>query len=180
MSATLSPVLPHRLAEVGRAGADASVFAALWMLTRFLTLALMWRVGFWHGRWGTLAAAVAALMIGVATALLARTEAGLVIGLLVFGVGMGLTYYAALYYALAVGHAEVDAGGTFEALIGLGYCVGPLLGLAGHALAGEARAPSVTVLLTAVVTALAAGAALRPYRAARRSRAGTNDLGARV
>jgi hypothetical protein len=44
---------------------------------------------------------------------------------------MGLTYYAALYYALAVGHAEVDAGGNFEALIGLGYCVGPLLGWPG-------------------------------------------------
>jgi hypothetical protein len=94
----------------------------------------------------------------------------LLVGLLVFGVGMGLTYYAAFYYALAVGHAEVDAGGTFEALIGLGYCVGPLLGLLGHAAGGEARARSVTVLLTAAVTALAGAAALRPYRAARRRR----------
>jgi hypothetical protein len=170
MSATLSPVLPHRLAEVGWAGADASVFAALWMLARFLTLALMWRVGFWHGRWGTLAVGLGALMIGVGLALLSPGRVGLVVGLLVFGVGMGLTYYAALYYALAVGHAEVDAGGTFEALIGLGYCVGPLLGLLGHAAGGEARARPVTVLLTAAVTALAGAAALRPYRAARRRR----------
>jgi len=170
MSATLSPVLPHRLAEVGWAGADASVFAALWMLARFLTLALMWRVGFWHGRWGTLAVGLGALMIGVGLALLSPGRVGLVVGLLVFGVGMGLTYYAALYYALAVGHAEVDAGGTFEALIGLGFCVGPLLGLLGHAAGGEARARPVTVLLTAAVTALAGAAALRPYRAARRRR----------
>jgi len=170
MSATLSPVLPHRLAEVGWAGADASVFAALWMLARFLTLALMWRVGFWHGRWGTLAVGLGALMIGVGLALLSPGRVGLVVGLLVFGVGMGLTYYAALYYALAVGHAEVDAGGTFEALIGLGFCVGPLLGRLGHAAGGEARARPVTVLLTAAVTALAGAAALRPYRAARRRR----------
>jgi hypothetical protein len=170
MSATLSPILPHRLAEVGHASADASVFAALWMLGRFVTLALMWRIGFWHGRWGTLAAGAGALMIGVATALLATSLGGLVAGLLIFGVGMGLTYYAALYYALAVGHAAVDAGGNFEALIGLGYCVGPLLGLLGHGVAGPARGPTATVLLVAAVAALAGAAALRPYLAARRGR----------
>jgi hypothetical protein len=31
---------------------------------------------------------------------------------------------------MAVGGAEVDAGGRFEALIGLGYVVGPLVGMA--------------------------------------------------
>lgn len=170
MSATLSPILPHRLAEVGHAGADASVFAAIWMLGRFLTLVLMWRIGFWHGRWGTLAAGAGALTIGVATALLASTLAGLVSGLVIFGVGMGLTYYAALYYALAVGHAAVDAGGNFEALIGLGYCVGPLLGLIGRGVAGESHAQGATVVLVALVAALAGAAALRPYLVARRGR----------
>jgi hypothetical protein len=28
----------------------------------------MWRVGFWHGRWGTLAAGAGALMVGVGLA----------------------------------------------------------------------------------------------------------------
>jgi hypothetical protein len=35
---------------------------------------------------------------------------------------------------MAVGHAAVDAGGGFEALIGVGYCLGPLLGLLAQAL----------------------------------------------
>jgi hypothetical protein len=170
MSATLSPVLPHRLAQVGHAGADASMFAAVWMLARFVTLVAMWRIGFWHGRWGTLAAGAGALMLGVATALLATTLAALITGLVIFGIGMGLTYYAALYYALSVGHAAVDAGGNFEALIGLGYCLGPVLGLGGHALAGGARALPATVVLVALVTAAAGAAAVRPYLAARRAR----------
>ena len=66
---------------------------------------------------------------GLAAMMLAPSVAVLAAGLVVFGVGMGLTYYAALYYSLAVGRAAVDAGGTFEALIGFGYFAGPLVGL---------------------------------------------------
>jgi hypothetical protein len=169
MSSTLAPVLPHRLAAVGVGTLPESVVADTWLIARFLTLAVMWRVGFWHGRWGTLCAAGLALVGGLALTLLAESLAAVVAGLFLFGAGMGLTYYAALYYALAVGHAAVDAGGTFEALIGLGYCVGPALGLAGHALGG-AHAGSGTVALTSGAALLASAAALRPYLEARRAR----------
>jgi hypothetical protein len=138
----------------------------------------MWRVHFWHGRWGTLLAGALALAAGLCTTLLATTVPGIVAGLSLFGVGMGLTYYAALYYALAVGHAAVEAGGTFEALIGAGYCLGPLLGLAGQA-AGGARASGATILCVAVVAALGGAAALRPYLEARRAR-GTKRSARRV
>ncbi len=134
VSATLAPILPHRLAAVG-AGSAASLLAAAWMGTRFLALALMWRTHFWHGRWGTLAAGAAALVSGLALVLLARTLPVLMVGLFAYGAGMGVIYYASLYYVMAVGAAAVDAGGNFEALIGVGYCVGPLLGLIADALA---------------------------------------------
>jgi hypothetical protein len=168
MSSTLAPVLPHRLAAVGVGVLPESVVADTWLVARFLTLAVMWRVGFWHGRWGTLALAGLALVGGLALTLLAPTFGGVVLGLLLFGAGMGLTYYAALYYALAVGHAAVDAGGTFEALIGLGYCVGPALGLVGHTLGGGPHGG--TVALTSAAALLASAAALRPYLEARRRR----------
>jgi hypothetical protein len=51
-------------------------------------------------------------------------------GLAAFGLGMATVYCGAIYYALEVGHAQVDAGGTHEALIGVGYTVGPACGLA--------------------------------------------------
>jgi hypothetical protein len=163
-------VLPHRLAAVGLAAGNDSAIAALWMIARFATLAIMWRVGSWHGRWGTLVLAGAALAGGTTLVLLGGGLPLLVIGLLAFGAGMGLTYYAALYYALAVGQAAVDAGGSFEALIGVGYCAGPLLGLGGHLLASKARADLATVALAVPVVLLAGAAALRPYREARRAR----------
>jgi hypothetical protein len=171
LSATLAPVLPHRLAAVGVRSGTESAVAALWMLARFATLVAMWRVGFWHGRWGTLVAAAVALAGGTALVLLGPGLPVVALGLLAFGAGMGLTYYAALYYALAVGHAEVEAGGSFEALIGVGYCLGPLLGLAGHLANDGAGAEAATVGLAVPVLVLACVAAVRPYRQARRGRA---------
>jgi len=169
ISATLAPVLPQRLAAVG-VGAPASLVAAIWMATRFGALLLMWRSRFWHGRWETIGAAGAALVGGLALVLLARTAPILIAGLLVYGAGMGLTYYAALYYAMAVGHAAVDAGGNFEALIGVGYCVGPLLGIAGQVAAGPVHGGGATVALTWLVAALAARGVVRPYLQSRRRR----------
>ncbi len=133
VAAVLDPLLPHRLAALG-AGRAAGPLAALWMAARFMVLLIMWRSSFWHGRWGALWAGGASLLSGLVLVLLAPALPLLLGGLLLFGTGMGLVYYAALYYSMAVGHAAVDAGGGFEALIGVGYCVGPLLGLAVQAL----------------------------------------------
>jgi hypothetical protein len=170
MSATLSPVLPHRLAELGPGIVPASVVAATWMVARVFTLAAMASLPFWHGRWGALLAAGATLAGGLGAVLLATSLGGLVVGLFLFGVGMGLTYYATLYYSLAVGHGEVDAGGGFEALVGLGYVLGPLVGLAGHAFATGATARTATVALTWLSAALGGGLALRAYLRARERR----------
>jgi hypothetical protein len=171
ISSNLAPILPHRLAALHSVVPD-SVVAASWMVARFLALATMWRLGFWHGRWGTLLLAAVALAGGLALVLLAPGLGGVVAGLLLFGTGTGLIYYAALYYSLAVGHAQVEAGGNFEALIGLGYFLGPLLGLAGQLLSGgdPARARTATVVLVWTAAAGIGLAALRPYAAVRRSR----------
>jgi hypothetical protein len=170
MSSTLSPILPHRLAAVGGLAVPTSVIGATWMVTRFLTLGFMSRVLFWHGKWSVLALAGSALAMGLALVLLAGSATTVVAGLALFGVGMGLTYCLALYYALAVGKGGVDAGGGFEALIGVGYFVGPLLGLTGRAFGGVGGAGTTTVALTWAVAALTAAAALGPYFEARRRR----------
>ena len=169
ISTAIAPLLPFRLAAVG-VGSDGSVFAGLWMTARFLTFFTMWRTAFWHGRWGTLAAGSALLLASFAAILLAPTAVGLVAGLLGFGVGMGLIYYCALYYSLTVGHAAVEAGGLFEALVGVGSCVGPLVGTAGQFLGGPGHASAATLGVTALVLALGARGVLRPYHLARAAR----------
>jgi hypothetical protein len=177
MSATLSPILPHRLDAVGALSVAPSIVGATWMVTRFATLAVMSRVLFWHGKWSVLVMAGGALAGGLALVLLGRTSAGIVAGLALFGVGMGLTYRLALYYALAVGKGAVDAGGGFEALIGLGYFVGPVVGLCGRGLGGHEGAASATVGLTWLVAGLTALLALRPYVEARKRRRAAGPVG---
>jgi len=176
LCSAVSPLLPHRLAAVSGGTAGGGI-AALWMVARFATLLTMWRTGFWHGRWGTLALAVSALAAGLAAILLAPSLLGLAAGLVVFGVGMGLTYYASLYYSLAVGHAAVDAGGTFEMLIGFGYFAGPLLGLAARAIAPAERAATSTVALSWLVAAGCSAGAARRYLAARHARRSPRESG---
>jgi hypothetical protein len=172
MSSTLAPVLPHRFAALGPSIVPASILAATWMLARFATLGAMARLSFWHGRWSALLAAGTSLSGGLVIVLLSTSTLGVVLGLALFGIGMGLTYCATLYYSLTVGRGAVDAGGGFEALVGLGYVMGPLVGLAGQAMASGTRASVITVLFT-VGCALAGGVlAFRPYAAARRARTG--------
>jgi len=169
--AVMAPLLPHRLAAIG-VGGGAGFVAGIWMVARFVTLLAMWRTGFWHGRWETLALGAGALAIGLATVLLAPSLPVLAAGLLVFGAGMGLTYCAAIYYSLSVGHAAVDAGGAFESLIGFGYFVGPLIGLGARAIAAPAHATGATVALAWLLVAGCSTGALRRYLAARRARGG--------
>ena len=62
--------------------------------------------------------------VALAPASFATPLPWMVFGFILFGLGAGASYHAALAYGMVVGEAEVDAGGTFEALIGLGYAGG--------------------------------------------------------
>jgi hypothetical protein len=164
----LSPLLPHRLAHLGLT-VDAALLAATWMVARFATLCAMTLLPFWHGRWSALVAAGVALMGGVALTLLGGSLGLVALGLTLFGAGLGVTYFCSIYYSLAVGHAAVEAGGGFEALIGVGYMLGPVVGLCGRALPGEFEGTG-TVGLAWVMTLVGGVLAARPYFAARRAR----------
>jgi hypothetical protein len=136
----ITPFLPLACRELQLVEGWQTPIAATWLLTRVLTFALLQSWHGWHGRWMTTGVGAAALVLGfvaVVIAPLVGDAAGravgitsLVGGLGVFGVGMGVIYCAAIYYAMSVGNAEVDAGGKHEALIGLGYGGGPVCGLA--------------------------------------------------
>ena len=93
----------------------------------------------------------------------------LIFGLVLFGAGTGITYYAALYYAMAVGQAKVDAGGTHEAFIGGGYIVGPIVGLIAIQSSSYTQVTSYQTIIIIVLSLLilATGALALFWRKAR-------------
>ncbi|TVQ63614.1 MAG: hypothetical protein EA378_01650 [Phycisphaerales bacterium] len=168
--ASVGPFMPGALDRLSVATHWQTPITATWMTTRVVVFAIMGRWHGWQGRWSAIAFGAAALLLGYAVVVLAPRLAGegtpgvvaLILGLGVFGVGMGVIYAAALYYALEVGRAEVAAGGAHEALIGLGYLLGPgvmLLGTGAVAL-GWVQATSFegfVLLAMALVTLGAVG-----------------------
>ncbi len=181
----LSPLMPSLVARVGLGDAKfrfaglewavGAVIASAWLFSRIGTFSLFALWHGWHGRWATAVVTGATMVAGFALAVTAGSLEALLAGLVLFGLGLGGVYAAALYYVLEVGKAEVDAGGSHEALIGLGYTLGPLAGLAG--LEGAKRiggdvwtAPRLTAVITGALCALAlTGALWQSLRTGRRN-----------
>lgn len=187
----LTPFLPLACVQLDVSADWKTPLVSVWLASRVLTFAVFQRWHGWHGRWATTLVGSVLLLGGFGVAVLSTLAASrwgfgrsgglvaLTLGLAVFGVGMGVIYSAAIYYALAVGRAEVDAGGKHEALIGAGYGGGPVCGLAAIAAAnagwiapGTALGPitggQFQVLMLLLVAAVASGVvALSLWRARR-------------
>lgn len=175
--ALISPLMPYRLDDLRLESEWQTPLTATWMLARVGVIVIMWRFHFWHGRWGTLLLGGLILVTGFAAIVFAQSVLMMLVGLALFGIGQGVTYFAAIYYALSVGRARVDASGTHEGLIGVGYAVGPIVGIAGILLAKYSGVnlseASAIVLVAGVILAAALAGALRPYFRARHARAET-------
>ncbi|MDA1007754.1 MAG: MFS transporter [Planctomycetota bacterium] len=161
----LAAMLPYVLASHHLPETWQTPLAATWLLVRALFVAVLALTHWWHGRWNTLLASGLLLVAGFALVSFSPSVTLVVVGLIAFGIGHAIAYYAALYYALRVGAAEVDAGGMHEALIGAGFVVGPLVAAGGLALGGDA-AMAAAVLGTCVIASIPA---VRPWFIERRS-----------
>lgn len=155
----LQPLLPTLTERLGFDESRSTLIVSVWMISRVAVFFLMERWGGWHGRSVTLVWSSAVLLSGFVLAMLASTVPVFVLGLALFGAGMGATYSAAFYYAMEVGSAGVDAGGRHEALIGVGYTVGPMAGLAAEG------AVSVGLISTGGMNPLTVGLVMLPSAA---------------
>ena len=133
MLSAMSPYLPGAMKRMGVGPTAAVQLAASWLVARAITFWLMGRAQSWHGKWWPAVVGATLVFAGfgvtVVTPGFLKGTAGVAVqvaGLVVFGVGMAIVYSGAVYYALEVGRAEVEAGGTHESLVGVGYTIGPL------------------------------------------------------
>ncbi len=161
----MTPFLPAIMSRLGLAAGVHTVVGAVWHATRTLGFFGLQRSHAWHGRWWLAIVGPLLMLAGFAAAVLSSTIASstpgvviLIAGLSLFGLGMSAIYSGAIYYAMEVGTAQIDAGGKHEALIGVGYTAGPAIGLL--AVTSCSRGLFPTSALEPVVLAAVAGVAL--------------------
>lgn len=133
---TISPLLPGVFESFGVAVMFATPLASLLHFGRLAVFIAMACTPRWHGRAVMQWLSIICLPIGFA---LIVSEVSLPIvlgGMVVFGIGAGLAYFAALYYAMVIANASVGASGHHEATIGSGLLVGPIAGLVSTRIAG--------------------------------------------
>lgn len=168
----MAPYLPHVLKGLGVLKEWAAPAVSVWAISRVVSFFLMERWQGWHGKFSLAVISITLLLGGFSCVVLApvllTSSIALVatlIGLATFGTGIATTYTAALYYAMEVGQSEVEAGGTHESLIGLGYACGPLCGLAASAFMTPGdenhRFEFTVVLIVGAIALIAFGAAAK-------------------
>jgi hypothetical protein len=163
VAGTLSPLLPTTLDRAGVALAWGPPAASAWLAARVLVFFAFERWHGWHGRAWMPPTAGVLLLAGFAGVVLAprlgsAALPALLVGLTVFGGAHAMIYLGSLYYALEVGKAEVDAGGMHEALIGLGYALGPALGLGVLLASGGREGANFDAWLSGAVGVIGIGA----------------------
>lgn len=129
----------------------------------------------WHNRIALLAMAMLLLPAGFSLALLGSWggTGAVLTGEILYGLIAGFVYYSALYYAMVVKNASVDAGGAHEGLIGTGFAIGPAAGLLGVALRDVFRSELMgTMAGMAPIMLLCAVFAIRHLMKAGRIKAG--------
>lgn len=130
----LAPLLPEVFRRLGEGVERATLWASCLDAVRVATFAALAVFSGWHGLRAPILLCTIGLPIGFGAIVFGSSLGTVLLGELVFGVLAGVSYHAALYYALVVRNAAVDAGGEHEGLIGVGLVVGPLVGLIGHGL----------------------------------------------
>jgi len=155
----LVPLMPSLFDRLGHGVLWSPALSSVVDLCRFLAFVGLGLWTAWRGRSLPLAMAACGIPIGFLMVLFAGSTAMAIAGQVVFGFCAGQTYFAALYHAMVLENASVEAGGHHEALIGGGFALGPAIGLAGIGLqrvTGDAVTGMLIAVLPLVVVCVAA------------------------
>jgi hypothetical protein len=166
----LSALMPAIYAHLGYGVAAATPLASVLDGTRFVMFAVMAAWTGWRGRALPVLAGVLALPAGFFLVLFGPNLATVLAGEALFGAAAGVAYYSALYYAMVIKNASVDAGGAHEGLIGAGIAIGPAAALLGGVAAPYVGGP-VGGMLVGVGPVIVAATALAARSLARLRRA---------
>ena len=113
--------------EIGQAAVSGTMDYA-----RAMSFFLMWLTHKWYGKKWVITLSVVGSVTGFLMIYLMQSSLTAVLsGSIIFGLTEGISYFAALYYGMMSQVSTHDSGAKHEIYVGLGFTIGPILGLAG-------------------------------------------------
>lgn len=125
----ISALLPGVLKNMEIAERENSAISSVFDWCRLAVFIFLGAYAGWHGKRWPIFVSIIFMPVGFFLTLFAPNVGLVMLGELIFGITLGLSYFGALYYAQVVKNAAVDAGGKHEAFIGSGYAIGPALAI---------------------------------------------------
>lgn len=173
----LMPLMPS-LPTVGRLPtAMQTVVADVWLITRWIAFVALALSGWWHTRPRVLLWAAVAMLVAFFGMTLPPTHGAspmldlvsLIAWQVPMGLALGMIYSGSLYFGMVLSEGSTEHGGYHEALIGLGWMIGPAAGAAaqwaspGALWAGIAAVGTIIALsvMAVIITAVVLGDAHR-------------------
>jgi hypothetical protein len=176
----LMPMMPSLPAVQRLDLKNQTVLTSTWLLTRLLTFAVLAMTAWWHTRprvmlWAAVLMLVAFLGVtlppsqiwGAHRSSAALDLAAIIAWQAVLGVALGVIYSGSLYFGMVLSEGSTEHSGYHEALIGVGWVLGPLAGaLAQWARPGDAKlgVASVGAVIALSVMAVAGACVLFAQR----------------
>ena len=99
---------------------------------RAISFFLMWWTHKWYGKKWVVTLSVVGSVVGFLMIYILQTNlTAVLVGSVLFGLTEGISYFAALYYGMLSQESTHDGGAKHEIFVGLGFTIGPILGLVG-------------------------------------------------
>jgi MFS family permease len=138
----LMPLMPSLPAMRHLPTTLQTVVASVWLITRWLAFVVLAMGSWWHTRPRALLWAAIIMLIAFFGMTLRPTHGAspaidltsMIAWQAVLGLALGMIYSGSLYFGMVLSDGSTDHGGYHEALIGLGWILGPTAGAAAQAI----------------------------------------------
>ncbi|MEN6620847.1 MAG: MFS transporter [Smithella sp.] len=127
---TVIPLIPSIAEKLHLSTGMAGIVGSLWMFTRMAAFAALWQWTGWHYRFRWLAGSYLLLIICFFGVLVSPSLGWFLTAQVGFGFSIGFIYYSSLFYSMNVLENQCANAGFHEAMIGLGFFIGPACGAA--------------------------------------------------
>jgi hypothetical protein len=159
----LMPMMPSLPSVRNLSVSLQTVVASVWLMTRWVAFLILAMGSWWHTRPRTLVWATGVMLIAFFGMTIRPTQGAsptvdlvsLIAWQAALGLAIGVIYAGSLYFGMVLSDGSTEHGGYHEALIGLGWIIGPLAGAAAQGI----RPDSVWLGIAAVGAVIGASVA---------------------